>query len=94
MQVMPLKGGTKHLINDSADSASIKAYRAAQILVVEKPKFTSTTRSGADIVITWTGTAMLQAADDGTGQWTDVAGATSPRTTTPSAAHKFYRLKQ
>ena len=35
----------------------------------------------------------LQAADSVTGPWADVAGATSPRTVTPSGTAKFYRIK-
>ncbi|MCL5098394.1 MAG: hypothetical protein M1608_12875 [Candidatus Omnitrophica bacterium] len=48
---------------------------------------------GNAIVLSWPGTATLQAADDLAGQWTDVA-STSPQTITPTAGHKFYRLRQ
>src|SRR5207249_3438966 len=49
----------------------------------------SITRTGTGLSITFTGT--LQSADDVTGPFTDVAGATSPFAITPNANHKFYR---
>ncbi len=47
---------------------------------------------GADVVLTFTGT--LTAADQLTGPWTDVVGATSPVTISASGGQKFYRAKQ
>lgn len=50
---------------------------------------------GNNAVLSWSGTATLQVADSVTGPYTDVAGATSPRTVTPVAGQqKYYRLKQ
>jgi hypothetical protein len=46
------------------------------------------------VVLTWEGDATLQSADVVTGPYADVAGATSPYTTAPDGAAKFYRLKQ
>jgi len=54
----------------------------------------SITRSGNNVVISWTGTASFQTADSVNGNWTTVPGATSPQTVTPQGLHKFYRLKQ
>jgi hypothetical protein len=51
-------------------------------------------RQGNDVVLSWPGTATLQTADEVTGPWTDLSGATSPLTVTPSGSKKFYRLKQ
>jgi hypothetical protein len=45
------------------------------------------------VVISWTGTAALQSANDVTGPWTDVANAATPLSVTPSELRKFYRLK-
>jgi len=59
------------------------------------PKIDKITKStGNNIVIEWTGTAVLQSADAVTGPWTDVAGAASPRTVPIQGTTKFYRLKQ
>lgn len=49
-------------------------------------------RSGANVVLEWTGTARLQEAPNITGPWTDAANATSPFTVTPSDQQKFYRV--
>lgn len=59
-----------------------------------QPKFNPPTVQGGNLVLTWTGGGTLQSADDITGPWTDVAGATSPRTVPITGARKFYRLKQ
>ena len=51
------------------------------------------TVDGANVTFTWTGAGTLQSSEDLV-TWTDVPGATSPRTVnTASAAKKFYRLK-
>lgn len=57
-------------------------------------KLTVATGAAGKVTISWTGTGTLQAADAVTGPWTDVAGATSPRTVDATGASKFYRIKQ
>lgn len=47
--------------------------------------------SGGNITLTWPA-GTLQQADQLTGPWTNVPGATSPLTTPASGAQKFYRL--
>ncbi|MCL5097014.1 MAG: hypothetical protein M1608_05700, partial [Candidatus Omnitrophica bacterium] len=47
---------------------------------------------GNTVVLSWPGTATLQAADELTGTWVDIA-TTSPQNVTPAAGHKFYRLR-
>jgi hypothetical protein len=56
-------------------------------------EFTAIAKSGNNIIITWSGTAVLQSAADVTGPWTDVTGASSPATVQPNGARGFYRLK-
>ena len=51
-------------------------------------------RSGADVTLSWPGSAMLQAASVINGPWADVVGATSPYPITPAQAQQFYRLKR
>jgi predicted secreted protein len=46
------------------------------------------------VVLTWEGGATRQGADAVTGPYEDIADATSPYTTAPTEAAKFYRLKQ
>jgi hypothetical protein len=50
------------------------------------------TKSGANIVITWTGGVPLESAPSVTGPWTVVTGATSPYPT-PATGTTFYRPK-
>lgn len=81
------KDGTRVLVNDSA-AAALKGYRARTF--VPAPTL-SVTQQGGNVVINFTGT--LQAADEVTGPYTDLAG-TSPITIPATGAKKFFRSKQ
>ncbi len=61
----------------------------------EPPEFTKIglTEDGK-VVLEWKGEGTLLEADEVTGPWTPVQGATSPYTITPTGKKKFYRLKQ
>ena len=48
--------------------------------------------SGSNVVLTWPA-GTLQQADNVAGPYSNVAGATSPYTTAPTGAQKFYRIK-
>jgi hypothetical protein len=77
------------LLNDSANSASLKAYRARTAAVAPT---ISIAANGASVTITFTGT--LQSAGDVAGTFTDVT-ATSPLNVPVSqAAKQFYRARQ
>jgi|GEM_PF-1166172 len=62
-------------------------------LGVSTPSAITIARSSTGVTLSWQGTARLESADAVTGPWTTEAGATSPRTVTPSGNRKFYRLK-
>jgi hypothetical protein len=68
---------------------------AATTLPSGAGKFTTTTLSGGNLTINWTGGGTLQQATVVTGPYTDVAGAsgTSYTTSTSGAAAKFFRLR-
>jgi hypothetical protein len=51
-------------------------------------------RSGANVIISWTGAGTLESADVVTGPWSSVGGANSPHTVTPNTGIKFYRIRQ
>jgi hypothetical protein len=55
-------------------------------------KFTSFTRSGDNLVLTWN-EGILESADSVNGPWTPVPNATSPFTVTITGPGKFYRLR-
>ena len=50
------------------------------------------TRSGSNVLLNWP-RGTLQAADEATGAYDDVSGATSPYPVTPNGAKKFYRVR-
>ena len=83
-----LPDGTRVLINDPNNPNSLKAYRA---VTVQPPPTLSIARDGNDIILTFSGT--LQQADNVTGPYTDVPGATSPYRVTISPGAKFYRAR-
>jgi hypothetical protein len=60
----------------------------------DKPKISSVKSDGKNLTLGWSGTATLQAADEVTGPWADVAGAASGKAIAISGNRKFYRLKQ
>jgi hypothetical protein len=62
------------------------------------PRFNGPTLAGTTVTLTWTGTGVLQQATvltGGTGDWTDVPGATgnSYQATAATAGNKFFRLR-
>ncbi|MBL9126415.1 MAG: hypothetical protein JNL97_02150, partial [Verrucomicrobiales bacterium] len=60
------------------------------------PRFTQFQRGNNNaLTLQWIGAGILQQANDGAGPWTDVTGAVTPRTITPSAANpnKLYRIR-
>ncbi|MBI2946459.1 MAG: hypothetical protein HYY23_02360 [Verrucomicrobia bacterium] len=60
----------------------------------ERPKISSVKSDGKNLTLEWAGTATLQAADDVSGPWADVAGAGSGKAIAISGNRKFYRLKR
>jgi hypothetical protein len=83
-------GTTFHLINDPNDPASIKAYRAAQVVAVT-PEI-SLKRVGASIELTFKG--VLQTSTD-LKTWSDVAGAISPRSVAiEQGVARFWRARR
>lgn len=82
--------GQKILLNDPDEAAALKTYWARTVQPQPKPVISSIALQNGNVVITYTG--VLQAADEVTGPYSDVAG-TSPQTIAPTAAKKFYRAR-
>lgn len=61
--------------------------------VVEQPTVTVQMQQDGTLRLQWEGGGTLQQADQVTGGFTDIAGAASPHTVSPSAAQKFYRVR-
>ena len=78
------------LINDPDSANAVKGYTSFKASVAPTISISVT---GGNTVMTFTGT--LQAADDVTGPYQDVTGATSPRTVnTAGASKKFWRARR
>jgi hypothetical protein len=77
------------------DNANVFGYPA----VAPAPKLTATRQTNGDVVISWTGTGLLQSANSltGTGSWTDVSPAPVGSSVTISAGtlkqQQYYRLR-
>ena len=88
--------GQRVLINDPANPASPKVFYKVTSGPGggggEGPAFSSVTLSGGNLVLNWTGNAVLQSADTINGTWTPVAGATAPYSAPATGPAKFYRL--
>lgn len=54
----------------------------------------SVTLSGANVIVQWTGSGVLQSAASVPGTWTDVAGATSGYSTPATGTARFFRVRQ
>ena len=73
------------------EAASIYIAGVSNLLSFTGAPFSlSVTRNGSDVILSWT-VGVLQQADVVTGPYTDVVGARSPFTVSPTAAKKFYR---
>ncbi len=83
--------GERILINDRANSNALKGYKARTATPVPTKPTLSYTRSGSDIVITYTG--VLQSSATVNGTYTDVSGATSPATVSTTSGSLFYRTR-
>ena len=87
-----LADGTKVLINDSANTSAIKAYRAAAT-VQPPPQITSATVSAGNISIQWMNGGVLQSTTNLSPPitWTPL-GSSGAHTEAASGAGKFYRV--
>jgi hypothetical protein len=61
--------------------------------LTDTPKFTSIKLVGGDVVVEWTGGGTIEAADDITGPWAAVAGATNAFKIPAASVRKFTRIK-
>jgi hypothetical protein len=84
--------GTRALVNGS-QAGALRAFRRRTVAEpggsTPTGRIQSITRSGGNLVITYTGT--LKSASSISGPFTAVSGATSPATVTPSEGFRFYR---
>jgi hypothetical protein len=79
------------LASDEIQLLSSKTRTPLNLLV--SPDCPSIERSGANIIVRWGSTAVLQCATDVAGPYADVPGATSPHSVPVADAPRFYRLR-
>ncbi len=93
--------GERVLVNDTANGglAAFREGTVPEFVLPPEPETPepatpeiSIAASAAGVVITWSGGA-LQSADSVTGEWTDVAGATSPLEVPAEGDAAFYRVQ-
>jgi len=76
--------GTRILLNDPTNPNSIKVFWGVPL---------SIQRSGNNVVVSWNDASLtLQSAPRVTGVYTNIAGATSPYTSSITGPQKYYRL--
>lgn len=84
-----------------ASSIQLRSGRLSDAQIARLGRATATKIPGAiasklqgnQLTITWSGGVPLQGADEITGPWTDINGATSPYTASTAGQKKFYRPK-
>jgi hypothetical protein len=94
LELFSVRDRALHLMNDLSNQKSIRAYRAGALLSPGAVTPTvSISRSGANIVVSWTG--MLQVADSVNGPWSDYADQSQSPMNLPvgSQGAKFARAR-
>lgn len=78
-----------------ADRNKVLGYLNTKYFTVADPapRFSAARKTGANIVLEWSGIGNLEESAEIAGPWTRVNGATSPFTAPASGQRKFYRLR-
>ena len=85
--------GASSPYTNSPPLARTRFFRLRNLAVSVGPTLTAA-RAGRNVVITWTGSHVLQSALSATGPYRDVTGASSPYTNSPPLARaQFFRLR-
>ena len=79
---------TRTLINDTNTPAGLPSYRKTTT-----PPVLTSTLSGTNVIISWTGFGWLESATNVTGPYVDIAGA-SPKTVPATAGETYYRVRR
>ncbi|MFN7141817.1 MAG: Ig domain-containing protein, partial [Limisphaerales bacterium] len=79
-------------VTDSFGMTSTASFNVEVSDAVVPPGPISISRSGNNVVLTWSGNFILQSAPEVTGPWTDIGGS-SGQSITPSSQRVFYRLR-
>jgi hypothetical protein len=94
LELFSVKDRALHLLNDSADPLSLKAYRAGVLLQpgVEIPSL-GISRTAGNLTLNWQGTGFrLQSTPSLSATWTDVATTGNSHTVSLTGGNLFFRL--
>ena len=80
--------------NPNTGQSGEGCFNGLQLVKVPGDVVLTITPNGSDVIVSWSpDIGELQAADVVTGTYTNVVGATSPYTNTPSASEQYFRVK-
>lgn len=80
------------LFRVTAAAGGCTSTQATTTVVVNPPASLTVQALAGSLILSWPG-GTLQSVTNLSGSWSNVSGATSPRTNPPTAAQEFYRLK-
>lgn len=80
------------LFSVTAAAGGCTSTSAATMVTVNPPAKIAAQNLGGEIILSWPG-GTLQSTTNLSGFWSDVIGATSPRTNSMAASQEFYRIK-
>ena len=84
--------GLKFLINED-DNQAITAYIPPDAIAKVSPATMSVLLQDGNMIVTWSEPGTLQGAEEITGPWNDVVGASSPHPVAPDSTAMFYRVR-
>ena len=84
--------GTRILLNDTSNSAAVRAFRARAETAPAQSQL-SLTKGATGLSLSWTGPGTLEEANV-LGNWSTAASQTNPQTVTPSGTARFFRTRQ
>ena len=84
--------GLKFLINED-DNQAITAYIPPDAIAKVSPATMSVLLQDGNMIVTWSEPGTLLGAEEITGPWNDVGGASSPHPVAPDSTAMFYRVR-
>ena len=84
--------GTRILLNDAANPAALRAFRARSFVAL--PELEVPTVTGSNVNISWSGTGTLQQAPTLSGPWTTAPSQANPQSVPATEAASFYRIRR
>ena len=87
-----LSDGTRILLNDAANPAALRAFRARTFVAL--PELNMPTVTGSNVNLSWSGTGTLEQAGALSGPWDSAPSQANPQSVPATAAASFYRIRR